>query len=132
MNLILVLLGLLSFAIGMIGVFLPILPTVPFMILAAYLFSKSSPRLYEWITNLPKIGPAIHEWNTQRVIRKRSKIIACIMIACGMGYPILFKPGVAIVARALMAAVALTLIGFISTRKSEAASLPEDKSLHRG
>ena len=65
-----------SFLLGFIGAFLPILPTTPFMILAAYLFSKSSPRMHSWLTSLPYFGNAIIDWENNRVIRPRAKITA--------------------------------------------------------
>ncbi|MGB0901076.1 YbaN family protein, partial [Halocynthiibacter sp.] len=55
--------GLLSFILGLIGAFLPLLPTVPLMLLATFCFSKSSERLHNWLINHPRFGPAIADWN---------------------------------------------------------------------
>jgi uncharacterized protein len=74
------LLGWLSFALGVIGAFLPILPTTPFLILSAYLFSKSSPRFHTWLLDLPWAGGAIKDWEKNRVIRPRAKILCTIML----------------------------------------------------
>ncbi len=59
--------GLMSLGLGMIGVFLPLLPTVPFILLAAFCFSKSSDRLHGWLTNHSKFGPIIEVWRRMRI-----------------------------------------------------------------
>ena len=78
--------GWLAFALGFVGAFLPILPTTPFMLLAAYCFSKGSPRLYKWLINLPKFGPSIKAWNENGVISKRAKVICVISVVAVMIY----------------------------------------------
>lgn len=82
---ILFVLGWISFVLGFIGAFLPILPTTPFLILSAYLFSKSSPRFHAWLLELPLAGPAIKEWGDHRVVRPRAKILCTLMIALSLG-----------------------------------------------
>lgn len=82
---ILFIIGWLSFVLGIIGAFLPILPTTPFLILSAYLFSKSSPRFHAWLLDLPFAGPAIREWGDHRVVRPRAKILCTLMIALSLG-----------------------------------------------
>lgn len=82
---ILFIIGWLSFVLGVIGAFLPILPTTPFLILSAYLFSKSSPRFHAWLLDLPFAGPAIREWGDHRVVRPRAKILCTLMIALSLG-----------------------------------------------
>jgi uncharacterized membrane protein YbaN (DUF454 family) len=72
--------GWIFFALGVIGAFLPILPTTPFLLLAAYLFSKSSPRFHAWLLSLPLAGKAMSDWNERRVIRPRAKLLCSTMI----------------------------------------------------
>lgn len=81
---VLFILGWVSFALGIIGAFLPILPTTPFLILSAYLFSKSSPRFHAWLLELPFAGPAIREWGDHRVVRPRAKILCTLMICLSL------------------------------------------------
>ena len=80
MKLLLFTLAWISFGLGVIGAFLPILPTTPFLILSAYLFSKSSPKFHAWILTLPMAGEAIREWRDERVIRPRAKILCSVML----------------------------------------------------
>jgi uncharacterized membrane protein YbaN (DUF454 family) len=77
-------LGWVSFGLGIIGAFLPVIPTTPFLILSAFLFSKSSPRLHAWILSLPHAGPAISEWRDHGVVRPRAKILCSVMIAASL------------------------------------------------
>ena len=65
-----------SLGLGVLGVFLPLLPTVPFLLLAAYAFSNSSDKMHNWLLNHRFLGPSISDWNQNRVIRKRAKIAA--------------------------------------------------------
>lgn len=74
-------LGLICVGLGLIGILLPILPTVPFMLLAAFFFSKSSERLHYWLISHPTFGPPIVEWQTNGAINPRVKRIATLSIA---------------------------------------------------
>lgn len=69
-------LGLLSVAIGVIGIFLPILPTTPLMILAAFFFARSSKRLENKLLEHPIFGPIILDWRKNGAIAPRIKVIA--------------------------------------------------------
>ncbi|SDN82887.1 hypothetical protein SAMN05216196_102244 [Lutimaribacter pacificus] len=73
-------LGLLSVGLGLIGIFLPLLPTVPFMLLAAFFFARSSERLHGWILAHPTFGPSIIDWQERGAINPRGKRIATLSI----------------------------------------------------
>lgn len=77
-------LGFISLGLGILGAFLPILPTTPFCLVAAYFFSKGSPRLYKWLLALPKIGPQIQEWNEHGMIRPKIKLVAVVSLLAVM------------------------------------------------
>ena len=74
-------LGLLCVALAMIGVVLPLLPTVPFLLLAAFFFARSSDRLHHWLLSHPTFGPLIDDWNSHGAIRPQAKRLATYSIA---------------------------------------------------
>ena len=73
-------LGLACVALGFVGIFLPLLPTVPFLILAAACFGRSSRRLEAWLLGHPRLGPPLRAWRARGAIPRRAKALA----ACGM------------------------------------------------
>ena len=73
-------LGLVCVGVGLIGVVLPILPTVPFMLLAAFFFARSSERLHNWLITHPTFGPPIVDWQSNGAISPRFKRIATVSI----------------------------------------------------
>lgn len=73
--------GLLSTACGIAGVVLPLVPTTPFLLLAAYAFARSSPRLHNWLLTHPRLGPPIANWNAHGAIDRRAKISAVAVMA---------------------------------------------------
>jgi uncharacterized membrane protein YbaN (DUF454 family) len=77
--------GLLSVGVGSIGIVVPGLPTTVFFIIAAWAFSKSSPRLEAWVLNLPTIGPLVRDYRAGLGIPKRAKITAVVMICFFVG-----------------------------------------------
>lgn len=79
-RLVFVALGWLSLIVGIIGIFLPLLPTVPFVLLAAFCFSKGSPRLHLWLLARPHVGPMIRDWERNRSIPRRAKIAATVTL----------------------------------------------------
>lgn len=74
------LLGHLCLVLGILGAFLPVLPTTPFLLLAAFLYSQSSPKLHNWILSHKYMGPSLRDWHERGVIGIKSKIIATLMI----------------------------------------------------
>ena len=68
--------GLLSTTVGMIGILLPLLPTVPFLILAAFFFARSDERLEKWLLEHPIYGSHIRLWREHRAISRKGKLAA--------------------------------------------------------
>ena len=83
------LLGCLFVALGIAGAFLPVLPTTPFMLLAAACFARGSKRFYNRLLNTKTFGPAILEWRTHHSIPYRIKIIAIVTMAITLSASIL-------------------------------------------
>lgn len=79
-------LGLFSVILGVIGIFLPILPTVPFMVLAAFLFARSNPAWERRILEHPRFGPPILAWRERGAIGRRAKAAALLALAASAGF----------------------------------------------
>jgi uncharacterized membrane protein YbaN (DUF454 family) len=75
-------LGLLAVALAIVGIILPLLPTVPFLLLAAFLFARSHPEWERKIVEHPRFGPPIQAWRERRAIGAKSK--ATFVVALGM------------------------------------------------
>lgn len=73
-----------------LGVVLPLLPTTPFVILAAYLYSKSSERWYYWLVNHRLFGPPLRRWQETGAISPKAKYTSLAMIAVTFGFSIGF------------------------------------------
>ncbi|MEN8891936.1 YbaN family protein [Planktotalea arctica] len=73
--------GAFALLLGALGVVLPVLPTTPFVILAAFAFGKSSPRLHAWLLRSRIFGAMIADWEAHGAIPTRVKWIACTMMA---------------------------------------------------
>ena len=80
MKYILATLGLISFGLGVLGMFLPVLPTTPFLLLASVLFLKSSKILYDWLMNHPRFGPYISNFIVYKAIPLRVKIVSVTLV----------------------------------------------------
>lgn len=76
--------GWIGFALGMIGTILPVVPTVPFLLLAAFCFARSSPRLHHWLMHHPQFGGPLRDWQAHHAIGRRVKILAVTMMAVGL------------------------------------------------
>ncbi len=72
--------GWISVGLGLAGVFLPLLPTTPFILLAAWCFMKSSASAHVWIYSHPVLGKALTDWETKRAISRSTKVIAVCTI----------------------------------------------------
>jgi len=83
-------LGTLFLLLGIVGIFMPILPTTPFLLLATACYARSSRRFYNWLMNHPALGPLIVEWRTYRSIPWRIKLVAVATMTLTFGSSIIF------------------------------------------
>jgi uncharacterized protein len=83
-------LGTLFLALGVAGVFLPVLPTTPFVLLAAGCYARASPRFYNWLMNHPVFGPTVREWRQHRAIPFRTKLWAIALMSLTLAASIVF------------------------------------------
>jgi uncharacterized membrane protein YbaN (DUF454 family) len=97
--------GLASLGLGIAGAFLPVLPTVPFLLLAAFCFARSNPAWERRLLAHPRWGPPIKDWRDRRAISRRAKVAAFVMLGVsaalawfGMSWPWLLFPLAAIAA----------------------------------
>ena len=70
-------------ALGVIGAFLPVMPTTIFLILAVACFSRSSPRLEKWLLDSPTYGPSLRAWRDEGAVSRKGKTYACAGMAVG-------------------------------------------------
>ena len=90
MKIILAFLGSLSLALGILGVFLPVLPTTPFLLLSAALYVRSSERLYNWLMQHRHLGPYIRNFRENRAIPLRVKIVSVSLVWATLLYCAVF------------------------------------------
>jgi len=74
-------LGWVFVGMGAIGAVLPLIPTTPFLLLAAACFARSSPRFHGWLMRNPTFGPPIRRWRETGTISRRVKLLAFVLIA---------------------------------------------------
>jgi uncharacterized protein len=70
-----------SVFLGLVGIFIPVMPTVPFLIVAAWAASRSSPRLHHWLITHPRLGRPLREWNEYGIVPRRAKWFTTAMMA---------------------------------------------------
>lgn len=84
--------GFVSLALGAVGAVLPLLPTVPFVILAAFCFARSSPRLEARLVDHPRFGPHIRAWREKGAISRKGKHAALAAFAVSTLVAFVFAP----------------------------------------
>lgn len=100
--------GFCFLGLGIVGIFLPLLPTTPFLLLAASLFLKSSTRLYGWLIGHRILGPYIKNYLIYRAVTKRSKIIGVSLVWLTIGLTGIFFVD-SLVVRLLLATIAVAV-----------------------
>jgi uncharacterized membrane protein YbaN (DUF454 family) len=109
--------GSIAVALGIAGVFLPLLPTTPFLLVAAWAFARSSPRLEAWLVQHPRLGPPLAAWRERRAIPTRAKVIAILFMGASLVY-LLWSSSIPPIGKAFTALVLAGSATFILTRPS--------------
>jgi len=87
---ILITVGTLFVILGAIGILIPLLPTTPFLLVAAACYARGSARFYHRIMNHRIVGPYLRAWRDEHRIPRKAKLIALVMITLTVGYAIAF------------------------------------------
>ncbi|MGI9419752.1 MAG: YbaN family protein [Geminicoccaceae bacterium] len=106
--------GLASLSLGFVGIFLPLLPTTPFLLLAAFCFARSSDRLHRWLLTHQTFGPMIENWQRHRAIARSAKIAATV--ACTAVFVMSLVLKLPMIGLTVQAIVLLCVLTFIWTR----------------
>lgn len=115
--------GIIAVGLGAIGVFLPLLPTTPFVLLAAFAFARSSPRLHNWLVEHRVFGPLIENWRKYGAIGPTAKIAGVLSLLAVILLSVLFHAPAYVLA---IQGVVLGLSGtFILTRPSPPDDSPD-------
>lgn len=105
MRSVLFLVGWCFFGLGAVGIVVPGLPTVPFMLVALWLFSKSSRRFHDWLYGHSMFGPPLQQWRAHGVIPVRAKLVAVVSMAASLVYMTIVAsvdPGITVVTALVM------------------------------
>ena len=116
--------------LGFIGIFLPILPTTPFILLSAYCFAKSSPRLYQWLIGNKTFGPIILEWQQYRTISPAVKKRAILLIMTTFTITILFFIDQTYI-QFILLFLAATLITYIARIPTRATVIAAERDINQ-
>jgi uncharacterized membrane protein YbaN (DUF454 family) len=82
--------GAIALGLGVLGIFLPLLPTTPFVLLAAACFARGSERFHQWLLANRTFGPMVYEWERHRSLPYRTKITAIVLMSVTMSISIFF------------------------------------------
>ncbi|NNF41758.1 MAG: YbaN family protein [Phycisphaerales bacterium] len=118
--------GCLFVAVGVVGVVVPLLPTTPFMLLAAACFARGSRRLRAWLLGTRLFGPTLEAWYSTRTIPLRAKVTAIVLIAILLGTSIVFlttHPAL----RLTLAAVGLGVVAYLLRIPTREAAVPRGR-----
>jgi len=85
-------LGVINVGLGTAGIFLPLLPTTPFLLLAAFLFARSSPRWHKWLLSHPRLSPYIHAFRGKTGLTRVQKLRIGASITVVMWVSVYFSP----------------------------------------
>ena len=104
--------GTLCVGLAALGAFLPLLPTTPFVLLAAGAYARSSPRFHHWLMSNRLFGPFLRDWYEHRAIPRRARVLSVGLVVVFLGSAILFVVD-STVARGVLAVIGVAVITFL-------------------
>lgn len=104
--------GTVALGLGVVGIVVPVLPTTPFLLLAAACYARASTRLYTWLLGQPALGPIVAEWRSSRSLPPGIKGRAVVLVVLTFGISILLVDHWLL--RLGLAATAVILVTFLS------------------
>ncbi len=110
--------GFFFLLLGVVGIFVPLLPTTPFLILTAICFNKSSDKFHAWLLNHRILGPPIIDWQKNHVIRRKYKVLATVMMLLSSAFLFLTE-SIPPAGKISFAVFVVALLGFLWSQKSE-------------
>lgn len=121
--------GWINVALGVVGMFLPLLPTTVFLLIALWAFAKSSQRFHDWLYHHPRLGPPLRAWHQHGAIATPAKVLAVSVMALSVTYTAVFVDANWTLP-ATIAAVMIPIATWIITRPNTAnlAAVPAEDS----
>ena len=122
--------GTFLLGLGIAGIFLPLVPTTPFLLVASYFYLRSSPRLHHWLQNTRLFGPFLRDWERYHGVRPRVKVVAVVVVLATVTASFLasgvpdFARGVLVIAASIGLTVVARLRTIRETSTAEADELP--------
>ena len=117
--------GMLALALGIVGIFLPLLPTTPFLLVAAFFFSKGSERLHRWLVQHPRFGRFLRDWEAEQVVPLAGKYAATLTMVPLVGW----TRELSWILALTMAMTVLGTLWFIWTRPPRRSVPPEESDV---
>jgi uncharacterized membrane protein YbaN (DUF454 family) len=116
----LIIAGIVSLALGIIGIPIPLLPTTPFLLLSAFLFGRSSVKLYNWLINHRYFGPFIRDYREKRGVNLKIKIGSITILWITILYSVFFCS---------KHTLDQDFVGFNWNRSNNASALPKNEEI---
>ena len=110
--------GLIAVVLAILGVFLPLLPTTPFLLLASACFARGSDRLHGWLLNNKLFGSAIRDFEQGKGMPRKAKIMAVALLWASLAFSVFKASSVIVIALLVCVGIGVTtyLLAFVPTR----------------